>query len=296
MGQAEQVVSLALSEVGYHEKASNSNLDNATANSGSGNWTKYARDLANAGYYNGNKNGYAWCDTFVDWLFYKVFGKTEGQLMECQTGPLGAACPYSASYYKAQGRFDMNPKYGDQVFFKQNGELVHTGIVVGVTASQITTVEGNSGDQVKKHTYNRSDSYIGGYGHPQYDDSSSGGGSTPSPAPTPAVDFTAKVKDWQKFLGVSQDGDPGPETERAALKKMLLALLTKYPLRQGSSGDAVKVLQGMLYAAKYDPNGLDGSYGPGCAAAVKAFEKAVGQSQDGSAGVQVVSALLDKVF
>ena len=122
------------------------------------------------------------------------------------------------------------------------------------------------------------------------------GGSGITGGAAPAVDYDAMVKQWQKFLGVAQDAKPGRDTELAALKKMLLAMLTKYPLRQGTAGDAVKVLQGMLYAAGYDPNGLDGSYGPGCAAAVRTFEKDAGQSQDGQAGKNVVAALLDKVF
>ena len=74
MSRAEEVITIALAEVGYREKASNASLDAPQANAGSGNWTKFARDLAAAGYYNGNKNGYAWCDVFVDWCFYKAFG------------------------------------------------------------------------------------------------------------------------------------------------------------------------------------------------------------------------------
>ena len=66
MSKPADIVAIALAEVGYREKATNSMLDDKTANSGSNNWTKYARDLAAAGYYNGNKNGYAWCDCFVD--------------------------------------------------------------------------------------------------------------------------------------------------------------------------------------------------------------------------------------
>jgi len=58
------VLNLARSEVGYHEKASNYGLDDKTANSGGGNWNKYARDLDNLrNFYNGGKNGYAWCFT-----------------------------------------------------------------------------------------------------------------------------------------------------------------------------------------------------------------------------------------
>lgn len=63
------VIKVALAEVGYHEKASNKNLDDKIANSGSKNYTKYSRDLAAAGYYNGNKQGFEWCDVFVDWCF-----------------------------------------------------------------------------------------------------------------------------------------------------------------------------------------------------------------------------------
>jgi hypothetical protein len=83
MSSAKEVIALAKQELGYCEKASNYNLDSKTGNAGSNNYTKYARDLANAGYYNGNKNGYAWCDVFVDWLFYKLYGKAEGQRIEC---------------------------------------------------------------------------------------------------------------------------------------------------------------------------------------------------------------------
>ena len=40
MNSAQQVISIALAEVGYREKASNASLDDPAANAGSGNWTK----------------------------------------------------------------------------------------------------------------------------------------------------------------------------------------------------------------------------------------------------------------
>jgi hypothetical protein len=241
MSKASSVVALALNEIGYREKASNASLDLATANAGTANWTKYARDLWNAGYYNGNKNGYAWCDVFVDWLFFKVFGKTEGQLLECQTGDLGAACPYSAGYYKAQGRYDKNPKYGDQIFFQQGGELVHTGIVVEVTATQVITVEGNSSNMVKKNTYSRSSSYIAGYGHPKYTEESEPAASGGTEVIDVGEEVTVKlnkigkgssgalVKTAQRILyargirddaggTISVDGDFGAKTAQATVK------------------------------------------------------------------------------
>ena len=169
MSKPSDIVAIALAEVGYREKASNAYLDDKTANAGVANWTKYARDLAKAGYYQANKNGYAWCDVFADWCFFKAYGAVEGQRIQCQTGPLGAGCIYSAQYYRQKGRYDKTPKVGDQVFFQSGGTIGHTGIVVEVTDTTITTVEGNSSDQVKKNTYSRTSSYIAGYGHPLYD-------------------------------------------------------------------------------------------------------------------------------
>jgi len=195
MSKASEIVAIALNEVGYKEKASNKNLDSKTANAGSSNWTKYARDLAAADYFNGNKNGYEWCAVFACWCFYKAYGAKEGQRIQCQTGPYGAGCGFSMQYYQQQKRFDSTPKVGDQIFFRYSGSsgADHTGIVVEVTSSQIVTVEGNSGNQVKKNTYSRSYSCIIGYGHPLYSETDTEKKKTepaPAPAPAPATEGT----------------------------------------------------------------------------------------------------------
>lgn len=56
--------------------------------------------------------------------------------------------------------------------------------------------------------------------------------------------------------------------------------------RNGKSNTtwAVTQLQKELTAWGYDPNGIDGSFGPGCKAAVKQFQKDNGLSVDGSVG------------
>ena len=164
---AKKVISIALAELGYREKASNADLDDPLANAGSNNWTKYARDLAAAGYYNGDKNGFPWCAVFVDWCFYQVFGKG-AQGIHCQTGDYGAGCIFSMQYYRQQGRCDLNPRPGDQVFFYVDGTIGHTGLVMDVTPGVVTVVEGNSSEQVQKLTYSRGDRRIAGYGHPRY--------------------------------------------------------------------------------------------------------------------------------
>ena len=169
---AARLIEIAAAEIGYKEKASNSQLDDKTANAGSKDWTKYARDLYAAGYYNGNKNGYAWCDVFVDWCFYQLAGRDakKAQQVECQTGPYGAGCGWSLSYYKEQGRyFTENPQPGDQIFFTSGGSVSHTGIVESVNGSTIVTIEGNASDQVKRINRKMNDGYTYGFGRPKYD-------------------------------------------------------------------------------------------------------------------------------
>lgn len=86
-----RLLAVARAEVGYLEKASNKDLDDKTANAGRNNYTKYARDLAALGVYNGNKNGYSWCDVFADWSFITAFGVEVGMKLLCQPmGGLGA--------------------------------------------------------------------------------------------------------------------------------------------------------------------------------------------------------------
>ena len=109
MNPVDRVIQIALAEVGYREKASNASLDDPLANAGSGNCTKYARDLAAAGYYNGDKSACPWCEIFTDWVFWKAFGP-DGQRIQCQTGDLGAACIYSMQYYQQRGDAIRIPK------------------------------------------------------------------------------------------------------------------------------------------------------------------------------------------
>lgn len=167
---ASKLLAIAAAEIGYKEKESNSQLDNKTANAGDNNYTKYARDLHAAGYYQANKNGYAWCDMFVDWCFLQLTGsKEKGEYLECQTGLYGAGCVWSSDCYRRAGRFDKNPKPGDQIFFGKTDDEEHTGIVERVENGKVYTIEGNASNQVKRCTYSLSSSYIVGYGHPRFD-------------------------------------------------------------------------------------------------------------------------------
>ncbi len=262
---ASKLIEIATAEIGYHEKASNANLDSKTANSGKGNYTKYSRDLHKAGYYNGNKQGFDWCDQFVDWCFFKLCGsKDKAEYLECQTGNYGAGCGYSLIYYVAAGRFDRNPKVGDQIFFKYNLNDAsytadHTGIVVRVTDKLVETIEGNSGNEVKRKAYQRTDKTIIGYGHPRYD----------------------------------------AEPKKTVIVKEAKTVDISMPvLRKGSSGNAVKTLQRLLRQLQYvnlDGKTLiivDGSFGSNTEAAVKRYQQKHLNGVDGIVGIKTWNKLL----
>ena len=86
---ANKVIQIAEAEIGYLEKKTNAKLDDKTANAGNKNYTKYARDLDALGFYNGRKNGFAWCDIFVDWCFVQAYGLEAALKLTNQ--PLGKA-------------------------------------------------------------------------------------------------------------------------------------------------------------------------------------------------------------
>lgn len=162
--QIEKVVSLALGEVGYTEEPKGSNKN------------KYAKEIdalrkEGKNVYNYPKDGVAaWCDIFHDWLHIHSFGFDEGMYHLCQPeNSSGAGCKYSAQYYKNAGRFFDTPEVGDQIFFISGGEINHTGVVTKVDDKKVYTVEGNSGDAVKAHSYNKvGNKKIAGYGRPRW--------------------------------------------------------------------------------------------------------------------------------
>jgi peptidoglycan hydrolase-like protein with peptidoglycan-binding domain len=252
---AEKVIGIALAEVGYHEKASNSQLDSKTANSGSGNYTKYARDIDAIGnFYNGKKQGYAWCDQFFDWCHIQAWGASMAMKVLCQpTKSDGAGCVYSANYYKAANRWFTTPQAGDQAFFFVSGSINHTGMVVDVSGNKVSIVEGNYSDSVVRNTYTIGDSKIAGYGRPKFELLSD----------TSAVSSTAA------------------QTTQT----------TKTVIEKGDTGDTVKELQEKLEKLGYSVGGVDGEFGLLTYAAVVRFQRANALDVDGIVGTQTMTAI-----
>ena len=266
----ENLIKIAKDEVGYLEKASNSNLDSKTANAGSNNYTKYARDLDNIpGFYNGKKQGYAWCDIFVDFCFVKAFGVENAKRLLCQPSKsLGAGCAYSMNYYKNSGRFRTSPAVGDQIFFKDSsGSICHTGLVYAVDKSYVYTIEGNTssssgvvanGGGVFQKKYMLNHSRIAGYGHPAYDVN-------------------------------NQSSQASVKNENGGTCTMELNVL-----RKGNKNNSVKALQILLIGNGYPCGsaGADGDFGTSTHDAVIKFQKDKKIGVDGIVGINTWSKLL----
>ena len=152
-----KVTNTALNEVGTKETGKNI--------------TKYADyfDKNCPNFYNTKKQGAEWCDIFNDYCFVVNFGEELARKMLYQPEKsAGAGCKYSANYFKQNNAFYKTPEFADQIFFYVGGEINHTGRVVGVTNTQVMTVEGNAGDAVRKNAYSLTDKKIAGYGRPNW--------------------------------------------------------------------------------------------------------------------------------
>ena len=172
MTPQERLIATAEDQMGYFGKKTNANLDEFKANPG-GRFNKFARDLDALGdFYNGKKNGYDWCDVFVDWCFVETFGRATAQLLLCQPNrSLGAGTGYSLNYYKQKGRFFTGtPQPADQIFFGDSKSTWHTGLVVKVEGGYVHTIEGNAGNPsaVRACRYAVGGKTIKGYGRPDW--------------------------------------------------------------------------------------------------------------------------------
>lgn len=256
---ASKVINIALADVGYLEKETNKDLYSKKGNAGDENYTKFAHefDTKYPNFYNGKKNGYAWCDVWVDNCFVRAYGVDDALYLLGQ--PLkscGAGCSWSAKYYKQIGRFYKTPKVGDQIFFKDSkGEPCHTGLVYKVTATTVYTVEGNTssapgvvanGGAVATKSYSRYYSRIYGYGRPKYD--------------------AEPKKAKKKYTGTFP------------------VLPTRGYFKYGDKGEQVKHLQKFLnWYGNYNLD-IDGEYGVLTETAVEKFQRATKLDADGLFG------------
>lgn len=260
----DKVIKIALDEVGYLEKRSNSKLDSKTENAGSANYTKYGRDMHNI-YPSVMDFPAAWCDAFVDWCFYKAYGVANAKSL--LGGKFDDYTIRSAQLYKDKGAYHKTePKRGDQVFFKNSsGVICHTGLVYKVAFGQIYTIEGNTsgasgvvanGGGVCKKSYDIGYWKIDGYGRPAYS----------------KLNAKAEKEEVKEEIKADAGGKYMFETPE---------------VKKGDKGAAVELLQRLLVGHGYSVGvcGCDGDFGNDTVKAVKSFQKNKGLVIDGIVGV-----------
>lgn len=252
MSEIKKILDIANAEVGYLEKASNNNLDDKTANAGDKNYTKYARDMDNLNVYNGKKQGYAWCNIFIDWCFVQAFGVDRAR--ELLIG-FSAGCTQDYNWFKSKGQVVLEPQIGDLVFF---GDISHIGIVENVDSDRIYTIEGNTsnkaeliinGGQVAKKSYLKSSKYIYGYARPKY----------------------------------NEEGQTTIENKEENKSEQQITYST---IKKGSKGNLVRIAQEKLIVKGYvlSKFGVDGDFGSETETAVKKLQRDAGIAVDGIIG------------
>lgn len=249
MKELEKILQIANAEVGYLEKASNNNLDDKTANVGDKNYTKYARDMDSLNVYNGPKQGYAWCNVFIDWCFVQALGVDRAR--EILIG-FSAGCTQDYNWFKAKGQIVMDPQKGDLVFF---GNTSHIGIIEEAKEGRIYTIEGNTsnaaelivnGGTVAKKSYAINSAYIHSFARPKYD----------------------------------ENNDVNSE------ENILTNEITYSLIQKGSKGNLVRIAQEKLLVKGYrlPKFGPDGQFGAETETTVKQLQRDAGIEVDGIVG------------
>ncbi len=100
----------------------------------------------------------------------------------------------------------------------------------------------------------------------------------------------AAVRRFQASQGLVRDGIVGASTW-AALSAAIVTGQKGRSIRAGDAGPDVQSLQSMLSRAGFDPNGVDGQFGPETRKAVTAFQREANLDVDGVVGTNTWRAL-----
>jgi hypothetical protein len=235
--------------------------------------------------YNAHKplaRGYAvkytdsWCATFVSAVAIAT-GCTDIIPLEC-------GCQQQIELFKKLGSWDESdarvPNPGDIIYYDWNdsgkGDNVgwsdHVGIVEKVSFNQITVIEGNYHNAVKRRILSVNAKNIRGYGLPKYGTKAA---EKPQNKPETVVakkETTAKatysltqfIKDVQKATGAKIDGIAGKET---------LSKTVTVSAKVNSKHAVVKAIQKRLNALGFDCGAVDGVIGNKTTAAIMAYQK-----------------------
>ena len=171
--QRTDIVEVAKTQIGYHEGS----LEGTT--NGSNNYTKYNVWNGKISGYGSNGYGYAWCHAFVSWCANQAGIGTD-------IIPKTAGTSTGRSFFVNQGTYRQSaanggnyvPQSGDIIYYGSGSSPSHVGIVSGCDGGTVYTIEGNYSNKVGTRAISLSNSYIIGYGVPNYR-----GNSNPNPDP-----------------------------------------------------------------------------------------------------------------
>lgn len=105
----------------------------------------------------------------------------------------------------------------------------------------------------------------------------------------------AALINYQTANGLVADGMAGPATRTSLLGEAGDGGADSFPLSQGATGSIVLALQYGLFICCYNPNGADGTFGPGTAVAVKKFQTKYGLPVTGVVDTQTWEKLREKI-
>ena len=191
---SQDILAIAQSQLGYTESSRNYIVDENGDTKG---YTRY-------GAWYGIPYG-DWCAMFVSFCLHYA---------SVEEMPINACCSSWISDLEAAGLYEVPseyiPKAGDIIFFdwENDGRSDHVGLVETLDGTNVTTIEGNMGNCVARHTYELLDSCIIGYGvltQPQ------------APVEEPAENEEAtyldkeNTKAWVELVGESQQAEPVAE-------------------------------------------------------------------------------------
>lgn len=215
-----------------------------------------------------------WCAASVS-AWAQMLGLTEYIFPEC-------SCNRMIKLYKAKNQWIENDAYvpdmGDILFYawKDKGvgdcelEADHVGIVKEVKNNIIYVIEGNYSKQVKIRQIKVNGKYIRGFATPDYKTASKN------------YNFKKKVT-----IKPTKTITTTNKTDTTITTGKVLTIASTVPyLKSGDKNEAVKVMQTVLIYLGFSCgiSGADGSFGPATVKAVKAYQKAVGITQDGICG------------
>ena len=161
------ILRIAVSQLGYHEGDSAKDFDGMNKN-GSSNYIEYARLLVP--HY--NDNAYEWCACFVNWCLNQARYDKASSEIGCWkwVGELKTMKMWQDS---AAYKGTYTPKPADMIFFNWDGKNTgsgHIGYVLYTTETHVFTIEGNADNNVTVRSYALSDPRVIGYGTPPYNE------------------------------------------------------------------------------------------------------------------------------